>query len=333
MTSSRSIVITSINAPTPAVASFAGQADWELVVVGDKKTPADWSLDGVRFLSWDDPRTSGLQTARLLPFNSYARKMLGYLHAIEQGATTIVDTDDDNAPLEGWSWPDWSGTFQATPRDRGFVNVYRSFTDMDIWPRGLPLPRVTDPASVLSREELHRSNLTIGVWQGLADGDPDVDAIYRLTRGLPCTFDDGEPVVLATGTVCPFNSQNTAFRPETYALLYLPAHVSFRFTDILRGLVAQPVLWAAGYSLGFTKATVFQDRNEHDYMADFASEIPCYLHVEEVVRIATATVRPGAVVEDNLVAVYRALVHAGIVPEQELALLEAWLTDLQSIRG
>ena len=59
-------------------------------------------------------------------------------------------------------------------------------------------------------------------------------------------------MVLGTGTMSPFNTQNTLIRKELFALLYLPTYVTFRFTDILRGLVAQPIMWAAGYALGFT---------------------------------------------------------------------------------
>ena len=53
-----------------------------------------------------------------------------------------------------------------------------------------------------------------------------------------------------------------------------PGANCFRFTDILRGLVAQPILAAYGYQGGFTGATVVQKNNPHDYMKDFVSEIP-----------------------------------------------------------
>ena len=51
--------------------------------------------------------------------------------------------------------------------------------------------------------------------------------------------------------------------------MYLPAFVSFRFTDILRGYVAQRIMWDYGLRLGFLPPNVFQKRNEHDLMADF----------------------------------------------------------------
>ena len=63
--------------------------------------------------------------------------MLGYLHAIGNGATEIMDTDDDNVPYRTWLPPD-SGTFATTRPDLDFVNIYRGYTSQPIWPRGLP---------------------------------------------------------------------------------------------------------------------------------------------------------------------------------------------------
>ena len=69
----------------------------------------------------------------------------------------------------------------------------------------------------------------------------------------------------------PYNTQNTATRKELFPLLYLPAYVTFRFTDILRGLIAQPIMWLYDYHLGYSGATVTQKRNAHDYFEDFQS--------------------------------------------------------------
>lgn len=327
------IVITTINAPTAAVRAFAAMPEWDMVVVGDLKTPEDWALEGVTYIPADAPEVAGARTAAALPFNHYSRKMLGYLSAVAAGSQIVVDTDDDNAPLEGWDWPLLQGEHLTAPPDRGFVNLYRSYTHQEIWPRGLPLHKVRDPRATLDPGELTLRDVTVGVWQGLADGDPDVDAIYRLTRDEACTFDDGPPIVLDRGTLCPFNSQNTLFRDEVFPLLYLPAFVTFRFTDILRGLVAQPILWETDFALGFTTSTVFQDRNPHDYMQDFTSEIPCYLHADRVVELVSQVVRSEASVTDNLYNSYSALVRDGIVPADELALLEAWLADLAELRS
>jgi hypothetical protein len=319
---SKFIVITSIFPPTEAIEKFAKLKDWKVILVGDKKTVADWSYPGVIYLSPERQQEIASKFSGLLPWNSYTRKNIGYLHAITQGARVIYESDDDNIPLDNWvSEPDFS-TDAELLSEASFVNIYSYFTDKKVWPRGIPLRCVLDaetPKVALTK------NLKVGVWQYLADEDPDVDAIYRLTNNTPIYFNWRAPLVLNQDTCCPFNSQNTYFRREVFSLLYLPATVSFRFTDILRGLVAQPILWAAGYRLGFAGATVLQKRNPHDYLKDFESEIPCYLLAEKAVQIAKGAVSVNKSTPENLMSVYQALAVEGIVSENEIEILSCWL--------
>jgi len=117
-------------------------------------------------------------------------------------------------------------------------------------------------------------------------------------------------------------------RKELFPLLYLPTFVTFRFTDILRGLVAQPIMWGSGFQVGFIGATVVQKRNCHDYFKDFISEIPMYQHCERVVDIVAGAIRSECSIPDNLCIAYEALQKAGIVEKRELEVLEAWLRDI-----
>ncbi len=326
------VVITSIFPPGEAIRRFAALPGWRLVVVGDKRSPAGWTHPGVDFLSVSRQRRLPFKTVGALPWNHYARKMLGYLWAAREGATVIGESDDDNLPAPGWNFPDFEGHFQQVPADRGFVNIYYPlFTDQAIWPRGLPLSCIRDPKTMVGTEELTADRCRIGVWQALADGDPDVDAIYRLTSNAPCRFARRSPVVLGTGTLSPFNSQNTAFIREMLPLMYLPAYVNFRVTDILRSYVAQPILWSAGFRLGFTEPSVHQARNAHDFMEDFRSELPIYLEAEEMMACILATVRKGNSVTDNLYGVYRELERIHAVKDDELRLVEAWLEDVDGL--
>ncbi len=325
----KAIVITTIFPPTPAIEAFAQMAGYRLYVVGDKKTPRDWSLAGVEFISAEQQNQLPYGLISHLPWNHYCRKMIGYLRAIDDQAECIADTDDDNIPKPGWGFPEFNAENLRLEKSPGFVNIYRFFTDQEIWPRGLPLNLITatDDLDAVIRKD--RCN--VGVWQGLADEDPDVDAVYRLTRNKPCFFDEKEPVVLAKGVISPFNTQNTLFRKELFSLLYLPMTVTFRFTDILRGLVAQPIMWLYGYELGFTEATVIQKRNPHDYMKDFVSEMPMYLHGESVPELVTAALDPADTVGGNLFRAYDALARNGIVKREEMVALEAWLKDISEI--
>jgi hypothetical protein len=321
------LIITSIFEPTDAVKKFATLPGWQLVVVGDKKTPANWQLEGVTYLGPEAQEATGFEMVKHLPWNHYCRKMIGYLYAMQQGAERIADTDDDNEPLEGW--PNLPADKPKLLGGTKFANIYEYYTDHRVWPRGYPLNLLLST----DKPKVGEATDEPAIWQFLANEDPDVDAIYRLIDNTPITFKDGGHYVLDQGTVCPFNSQNTIFSKEVFPLLYLPAFVTFRFTDILRGLVAQPVLWQQDKRLGFGPATVVQKRNPHDYLRDFESEVPVYLNAEKVIDIAGAALADadGQPLTDQLLAVYVALGEANIVTDNELTLLQAWIADCKKL--
>ncbi|MDB5183172.1 MAG: hypothetical protein JWO47_956 [Candidatus Saccharibacteria bacterium] len=328
--SKKFVVITSIFAPTESVIKFAAIEGWQLIVVGDKKTPANWHQDGVIYLGPEDQVNLGYKIIDLLPWNHYCRKMVGYLYAMEHGAELIADTDDDNIPYENWPFIPDESTKHKTISNAKFVNIYKYFTDQFIWPRGYPLNRILEKESPVETVE----NINVGVWQFLADEDPDVDAIYRLTSNKLVTFDKSEPIALNKGTVSPFNSQNTIFNKELFVLLYLPSFVTFRFTDILRGLIAQPIMWEQELHLGIGAATVIQKRNPHDYLRDFESEIPVYIHSERVIDLITAVAKnSGAKPAELLVSAYTKLCEEKIVTNDEVELIHAWAKDVSRIIG
>jgi len=325
----KAIVITSIFEPTEAVKRFAALKDYSLIVVGDKKSPAGWKHENVIYISVDDQQAMDFELVKILPYNHYCRKMLGYLKAIETGAEVIVDTDDDNIPMADWSFPSFEGKSDLLSGTKGFINIYQLFTKKKIWPRGLPLNLISKNFEL--EKFVKEADVKVGIWQGLADEDPDVDAIYRLTSDEPCYFEKRAPVVLDKAIISPFNTQNTLIRKELFALMYLPTYVTFRFTDILRGLVAQPIMWLYDYHLGFTDATVVQKRNPHDYMKDFISEIPMFINAEKVIEIVSAAISASSTIEDNLYNAYKALQKEDIVNDEELKTLKAWLSDLKKL--
>ena len=319
MGNNKSIVITTINNPTESIEKFSKLNGYDLIVVGDKKTPVNWNYDNVNYLSIDNQNDLDFDLIKVLPYNHYCRKMIGYLVAMKNKTEYIIDTDDDNIPYDNWGFPNFYGKFLTLSNNVGYFNVYELFTEQKIWPRGFHLNFV-------------EKNNNIGIWQGLADEDPDVDAIYRLINNIPCYFNKKEPIVLDNTIICPFNSQNTIFVKELFPLLYLPTYVTFRFTDILRGLIAQPIMWLYGYKLGFTEATVIQKRNVHDFMKDFESEIPMYINTKKVIDIVNDVIRGDRTIEENLMLVYMELLVHGIVTDNEIKTLNAWLSDLKSIK-
>jgi len=299
------------------------------IAVGDRKTPdAEWP-EGADFLSLAGQREQGFALAGLLPENHYARKNLGYLLAMSRGMELIFDTDDDNAPLDTWARRKLE--VQARPcTASGWVNVYKWYSDKQIWPRGFPLEKLRSPESHPELGELISCRAPIQ--QGLANGSPDVDAVWRLTMDEEITFRDNGSVVLPAGAWCPFNSQSTWWFPEAYPLMYLPSFVSFRMTDIWRSFIAQRCLWAMGYGLVFHGPEMYQERNPHNLLRDFEQEIPGYLGNDKICQILEKLNLSGKPEDagSNLHFCYEALIKNGFVPVDEMALVEAWLNDLSA---
>ena len=89
-------------------------------------------------------------------------------------------------------------------------------------------------------------------------------------------------------------------------------------------------MWEMGWRLQFHSSTVFQERNEHDLMRDFADEVPGYLHNERIRRTLEDLALASGLhaLAENLVKAYEALVRLEVVGAAELPLLHAWLDDL-----
>ena len=322
------IVVTTINPPTKAIRRISelSESGWRCVVVGDRKTPADWSSPGIDYLSYEQQLAQFGDLARDIPANHYCRKNLGYLHAMQQGADVILETDDDNIP-----GPDFGAdvSIEVTGQRLGgarWVNVYKHFTDALIWPRGNPLDTIHEAG----RLELGEITVSAPIQQFLADGDPDVDAIYRLLFKQPLNFNRRPPVLLERGAWCSFNSQNTLFFREAFPALYLPCHVSFRMTDIWRSFVAQAALWTQDKRIAFRSATVVQERNEHNLMKDFRDEVDGYLRNDE---IATTLQQIGAAPLDEFVlTAWEQLHRLGVATREEVRLAGAWMAQVSQCR-
>ncbi|MGD0903234.1 MAG: STELLO glycosyltransferase family protein [Terracidiphilus sp.] len=331
---STSVVVTSISAPNAALRELASQCKARgcaFYLIGDVPSPADFSLEGCEFYSLARQRTTGLKTAELLPTRHYARKNIGYLLAMRTRSRMLLETDDDNMPLPAF----WA---ERKPKQRvpalsgtGWINVYGYFSEANIWPRGLPLDAIQAPQPAFDALPVVESECPIQ--QGLADGNPDVDAIYRLVLPLKITFRPDRRVALGEGAWSPFNSQSTAWFPKAYPLLYLPSYCSFRMTDIWRSFVAQRIAWENGWSVLYTSPDVFQERNEHSLMRDFADEVPGYLHnrtIGDRLQALKLTAGPEKMGE-NLIRCYEELVRLAVVDAKELPLVKAWAQDIAEL--
>ncbi len=332
----KALVITSIAAPNAVLkkcAEGATKNDFRFVVMGDVISPPDFNLDGCDFFSIAAQEELPFRLSKILPKRHYGRKNLGYL--VAKDSEVIIETDDDNFPREEF-WEKRTRMVKAEVlNDKSWFNVYACFSKENIWPRGFPLENLLKNGSAPKGNYYDRiaGNIKLSdcpIQQGLADENPDVDAVYRMTMKLPINFDKQESLALGKGTWCPFNSQNTTWFKEAFPLMYLPSYCSFRMTDIWRSFVAQRIAWTCGWNILFHNSSVWQERNEHSLLKDFADEVPGYLNNAKICKqLEDLDLLNGVEnLKENLFRAYTMLTKEGFVGKEELALVEAWNLDL-----
>lgn len=323
----RWIVITTINYPSAIFNTLVRLKEWRVVVIADKKTPKDWYFPNVIFLSVEDQEKLTYKIIKLLPWNHYSRKNIGYLYAIEHGAKIIYETDDDNFPLyESIPCLDQKDTCLCYDTCNPVVNPYAHFGQPSVWPRGYPLKQVCK-SDCTSFEEI--TDLFIPIQQGLVNKDPDVDAIFRLTRNELIDFDaHAVPVALKRGTMAPFNSQNTIYYHSAFWGLLMPMGVTFRVSDIWRGYWVQRLLWDIGGSLCFLPPNVFQVRNEHDILKDFLQELDLYLKVDSLILMLNSWQSDKKNLFERMENLFECMVQERFFESNDLELAKAWIEDL-----
>ncbi len=263
------VVTTTINSPTEAIDKFQSMSDWDLVVIGDKKTPSDYRLHRGIYVSPEEQEKYDPALSEAIGWNCIQRRSFGFLWAKDLKADVVAVVDDDNIPLEGW------GENLLVGREVE-VNYYE--TDLPafdplgatnhrhLWHRGFPLQLLPKRDYTCKTRKTVRVNIQADFW----NGDPDIDAVCRMEHAPECCFDPaGFP--MASNKLGPFNSQNTFLGSRCLRDYFMFPHVG-RMDDIW----ASYYLQAKGCRVVWNKASVYQQRNVHDLVRDMKQEYPGY---------------------------------------------------------
>ena len=93
------IVTTTINPPTVALKKFIKLKDWDVVVVGDKKTPHEkYKKLKCIYLSPRDQEKISKKLSDLIGWNCIQRRNFGFIYALQNSYELIATVDDDNIP-------------------------------------------------------------------------------------------------------------------------------------------------------------------------------------------------------------------------------------------
>ncbi len=269
------IATTTIYPPTESILKYITKTDWHVVIAGDLKTPHNEykKLENVTYLSPEDQEKISKELSDAIGWNCIQRRNFAFIKAYQMGADIIATVDDDNIPYDDWGEDLFVGQEVE-------VNLYTTTIDVfdpiyvtehkNLWHRGFPLQYVSKRDAIF----LGKKKVICLVQADFWNGDPDVDAVCRITQRPEVEFEDFPP--FSCDRISPFNSQNTFLHRSVIPNYMVLPHIG-RMDDIWGAYILQQ-LYPVNQKpfVVYNKATVFQNRNVHDLIKDMEQEMIGY---------------------------------------------------------
>lgn len=274
------IVTTTINRPTLATRKFCEFKDWTLVVVGDTKTPhQEYENLNCIYLSPQMQEELSKELSDIIGWKSIQRRNLGFLFAYRQGADIVATVDDDNIPYDDWGTDVYVGQEIECDLYESELGVFDPLSVTkrnEVWHRGYPIEYVPNRYRVEYKGKTKRKVL---VQADLWDGDPDIDAMARLSIKPVVKYSDiTKPY--CSNQIAPFNSQNTFLAREVVPFYSVLPHIG-RMDDIWGAYILQ---YYFPNSVIYNRASVYQDRNVQDLVTNLENEIIGYRNTLKLIQ-------------------------------------------------
>jgi len=276
------IVTTTINLPTLATRRFAqiaAERGYTMVVVGDLKTPHEAYYELERtyrnsFIYLTPGRQEEMypELSNTIGWKSIQRRNIGFVYAYHQGADVVATVDDDNIPYDDWATDLVVGKeIEIDLYDHNQAHSIfdpLSVTEYDhLWHRGYPIELVPDKNSIAYQG---RTNREVLIQADFWDGDPDIDAICRLSHKPVVKFKYFKP--FGCFGIAPFNSQNTFIARKALPKYSVLPHIG-RMDDIWASYILQHYF---PQSVVYNRASVYQARNPQDLVTNLENEVIGY---------------------------------------------------------
>jgi hypothetical protein len=284
------IVTTTINKPTEATLKYcklANEKNWKLIIVGDTKTPHEEYIrlnktfgQCVEYLTPEFQTSEYKDISDVIGWKTIQRRNVGFIHANKNGAEIVATVDDDNIPYDNWGDEIYlNKEVEVDLYENTSVNVFDPLSvtnNNTLWHRGYPIEYLNVKNNVLYKGKTKVMPL---IQSDLWDGDPDIDAMARLSFKPMVKFDTTKP--FASLQISPFNSQNTFIHKLALKHYAVWPYIG-RMDDIWGGYYVQKMLGTG--SVIYNKATVYQDRNKQDLIRNLENEIIGYRNTLEFIK-------------------------------------------------
>jgi hypothetical protein len=274
------IVTTTINHPTIATRKFCEFDEWTLIVVGDTKTPhSEYEKLNCIYLHPSEQEEKYKNLSNIIGWKSIQRRNIGFIEAYNLGADIIATVDDDNIPYDDWGKNVLVGQNIECDLYESEHNVFDplSVTSRnEVWHRGYPIEYVPTRHKV---EYKGKTKRTVLVQSDLWDGDPDIDAMARLSIKPIVKYSDIKKPY-CSNQIAPFNSQNTFLAREVIPFYAVLPHIG-RMDDIWGAYILQHYF---PKSVIYNRASVYQDRNVQDLITNLENEIIGYRNTLKLIK-------------------------------------------------
>ena len=283
------IVTTTINSPTIATLKFieiAKRDGWKFVVVGDTKTPHEEyeKLDCI-YLDPDKQAEMYPELSEIIGWKTIQRRNIGFVYAYNHGAEIVATVDDDNIPYDNWGTDLYVGkeveVDYYTNKELLVFDPLSVTNQSNLWHRGFPIDLLHLKNSI---EYKGKKKITPLIQADLWDGDPDIDAMCRLSFKPIVKFDTTSP--FAAAEISPFNSQNTFIHRDALKHYAVWPYVG-RMDDIWGGYYTQKMI--GDDKLIYNRASVYQDRNVQDLITNLEKEVIGYRHTLDFTKNPNTT--------------------------------------------
>ena len=283
-----SIITTTINSPTTATKKFAQLAqdnNWHFVIVGDTKTPhaeyreLEKRYSKVKYLDPEEQVILYPQLSELISWKTIQRRNIGFVYAYNHLQAEIIATvDDDNIPYDNWGQNIIvNKTLQVDVYENYLTDYFDPFSVTNqnlLWHRGYPVEHLSIKNAI---NHTGVKQINVKVQADFWNGDPDIDAICRLTKQPLVKFDNFE--TFTTFQPAPFNSQNTFLSRDVFP------HYS-----VWPGIGRMDDIWASYYlrkhfneNIVYCKPSVYQERNPQDLVTNLENECIGYRYTKRFI--------------------------------------------------
>ena len=336
------IVVTTSKDPGEEIDYLTKMENVKVLVVALESTNPKWNHPGAIYLSLKMQESLNYGIAKLIPKNSYCRKMIGYLYAIQHGAKFIYDTDDHVQLLKplnehfNFNETGYGLTLKRMSSDHIMFNPFEHFGQVNMWPKGL-FPNIL--RDKIGNDYINSKHKTSYIQHGLIKGvNADIDNVFRTTKDgnykdIEVNFDEiAPPVELPLNVYAPYSSKNTLFHYEAFWSLYLPLSVPERYSDIYRSYWGQRLLWLFDGTVSHHGPNA-QSNKDHkvDYSERYKEDEEYRKKCEDLIRLLNGWTCWKINSYDCGTDLIKEMISHKYLDKSEIEFIKAWFDDLGNV--